>query len=221
MDYLELDDAATQAFEELGGDSTSAHIPSRPSKSMYTSTTSRTRPRPNALGLPRVPQLESGVGEDSESGFCRLSQSSINALDAWVEKHCPNQKFINIRIGLAHKDTGVLPLLGWDPTLPHHRPDLPVVGIPDGEEGSEYPVRYFFYDGRVRVCAGRYKALVDEPGAVMGGLAFSCESVDQEEALRAYEGDSYEVVAARLVVDGREVVGRTFRFAGCEEELSE
>jgi hypothetical protein len=76
-------------------------------------------------------------------------------------------------------------------------------------------------DGRVRVCAGRYKALVDEPGAVVGGLAFSCESVDQEEALRVYEGDAYEVVAARLVVDGREVVGRTFRFAGCEEELSE
>jgi hypothetical protein len=35
-----------------------------------------------------------------------------------------------------------------------------------------------------------------------------------------YEGDSYEVVAARIVLEGKDVVGRTFRFAGFEDELT-
>jgi hypothetical protein len=55
----------------------------------------------------------------------------------------------------------------------------------------------------------------------VNGVACACTSVDQEDALRVYEGDAYEVVAARLIADGQEMVGRTFRFAGCEEELGE
>ena len=46
MEYLELDDAATQAFEELGGDFDLPHIPSKPFGSTNTSTTSAPkRPR--------------------------------------------------------------------------------------------------------------------------------------------------------------------------------
>jgi hypothetical protein len=114
----------------------------------------------------------------------------------------------------------------------------------------EYPVRYFFYGtlaesarlerlfgiscselpplqpaillgGRIRTWAGRYKALIDEPGAVVNGFAYPCKSVDQEDALRVYEGDNYEVVAARLVVDGMEMRGRTFRFAGFDDEFND
>jgi len=269
MDYLELDDAATQAFEELGGDFDLPHIPSKPFGSTNASTTSPPkRPRrrveasyifrlehplytprdvANALGLFRVPRLESGVGEDGEASFCRLSQSGMIALDAWVEKHFPKQRFTKIRIGLAHKDTGELPLLGRDPTLPQYRPTL--AARASERRSPEFPVHYFFYGtladperlsrlfgvpadelpalqptillgGRIRIWAERYKALVNEPGSVVAGFAFSCGSVDQEEALRFYEGDAYEVVAARLVVDGKEVVGRTFRFAGFDDELT-
>jgi len=270
MDYLELDDAATQAFEELGGDFDLPHILSKPFGSTNTFTTSPPkRPRrrveasylfrlehplstpwelASALNLLRVPQLESGVGEDGEASFCRLSQSGVIALDAWVEKNCPTQKFTKLRIGLAHKeDPGELPLLGRDPTLPQYRPTL--AARASERRLPEFPVHYFFYGtlanperlerlfgvsadelpalrptivlgGRIRIWAERYKALVDEPGSVVAGFAFSCGSVDQEEALRVYEGDAYEVVAARLVVDGKEVVGRTFRFAGFDDELT-
>jgi hypothetical protein len=124
------------------------------------------------------------------------------------------------------------------------------MGTPAKEHKSEYPVQYFFcgtladparlerlfgvsidelsplrpavlLDGRVRTWAGNYKALVDEPEALVNGVACACTSVDQEDALRVYEGDAYEVVAARLIMDGQGMVGRTFRFAGCEEELGE
>jgi len=271
MDYLELDDAATQAFEELGGDFDLPHILSKPFGSTDTSTTlppkrprrrveasylfrlehplSTPRDVANALSLSRVPRLESGVGEDGEASFCRLSQSGVIALDVWVEKHCPNQRFTKLRIGLAHKeDPTELPLLGRDPTIPHHRSNL--AAEPTEQPFHEFPVHYFFYgtladparlerlfdvaadelpalrpavllDGRVRIWAGKYKALVDKPGAVVDGVVYACASVDQEDALRVYEGDAYEVVAARMVVDGREVVGRTFRFAGFDDELTD
>jgi len=269
MDYLELDDAATQAFEELGGDFDLSHIPSKPFGSTNSSTTSPPkRPRrrveasyllrlehpfhtprdvANALNLLRVPRLESGVGEDGEASFCRLTQSGMKALDTWIEKHCPGQKFTKIRVGLAHKDSGGLPLLGRDGTLPQHRPSL--AAEPTEQPLHEFPVHYFFYgtladparlerlfgvpadelpplrpavllDGRVMTWVGKYKALVDEPGAMVDGVVYACTSVDQENALRVYEGDAYEVVAARMVVNGREVMGRTFRFAGFDDELT-
>jgi len=269
MDYLELDDAATQAFEELGGDVHLPHIPSKPfgSRNFSTSPPPKRRrrrveasylfrlehplPTPrdvaNAISLSRVPRLESGVGEDGETGFCRLSQSNMNALDAWVEKHCPDQRFTKIRIGLAHKDIGELPIMGRDPTLPQYRPSIPAQ--PTEQPLHEFSVLYFFYgtladperlerlfgvpasdlsplqpavlmDGRTRTWAGKYRALVDDPGAMVDGVAYACMSVEQEDALRVYEGDAYEVVTARLIVNGTEVVGRTFRFAGFDDELS-
>jgi hypothetical protein len=121
---------------------------------------------------------------------------------------------------------------------------------PSTHPGNEYPVFYFFYgtlasperlsrlfdipesqiprleqatllDGRIRTWAGKYRALVDSPGARVAGCVFRVISVDQEGALRSYEGDNYEVLAARFVVCGREVEGRTFRFAGFEDDLTE
>ena len=75
-------------------------------------------------------------------------------------------------------------------------------------------------DGRVRTWAGKYKAVVDDPGGRVDGWSYVIASSSQEHALREYEGDSYEVVAARLVVDGKETRGRTFRFAGCDDDLT-
>ena len=267
MDYLELDDSAIRALEELDGDFNLHHILSTPS--IPTSTTLRTRvrrrveasyllrlknplPTPrdiaNVLGLSRVPQLENGTTEDGEASFCRLSQSSINAFDPWVKKHYPLQKFTKIRIGVAHKDDGELPFLGRDVTLLHHRPHFPARLTKHA--ASEYPIHYFFYgtladtarlerllgipaskllplkpanllDGRIRTWAGKYRALADGPGAIVNGFAYLCTSSDEEDALRVYEGDDYEVVAAKLIVDGKEMMGRTFRFAGLHDELTE
>jgi hypothetical protein len=267
MDYLELDDSALRVFEELGENFSSRHISSK--SSISTSTALRTRPHrrveatyllrletpfqsprdvANALGLSRVPQLESGTAENGEVSFCRLSQSGINALDSWATKYHPNQKFTKIRIGLAHRDLGELPLLGRDATLPHHRPHFPVSRTE--QHVLEYPVHYFFYgtlaaparlerllgvsasellplqsatllDGRIRTWAGKYRALIDDSEAMVNGLAYVITSADQADALRAYEGDSYEVVAAKLIVDGKEMMGRAFRFAGFDDELTE
>jgi hypothetical protein len=115
-----------------------------------------------------------------------------------VKKHHPNQKFTKIRLGLAHEDLGELPLLGRDATLPHHRPQVFV--SPTKQYAIECPVHYFFYDtlagparlerlfgvpasessplqpailldGRTRTWAGKYRALVDEPGATVNGFA--------------------------------------------------
>lgn len=54
----------------------------------------------------------------------------------------------------------------------------------------------------------------------MEGCVYPVVSVDQEDALRVYEGDSYEVLSASIVLEGREIGGRTFRFSGFEDELT-
>lgn len=111
MDYIELDDSAIQAFQELGGDIDLQYVSSNPA--ILIPTTSRIRPRcrieaqylfrlenlfltprdiANALGLLRVPQLVSGTAQDWEASFCRLSQSSMNTLDSWIIKHHQNHK---------------------------------------------------------------------------------------------------------------------------------
>jgi len=162
MDYLELNDSAIRTLEELDGDFNLQYILSKPS--IPASTTLRTRlrrrveasyllrlenpfPTPrdiaNILGLSRVPQLENGITEDGEASFCRLSQSNINALGPCVKKHHPHQKFTKIRISLAYKNHGELPLLGRDATLPHHLPHFLV--SPARQLVLKYPIHYFFY----------------------------------------------------------------------------
>ena len=263
MDYLELDDSAMQAFEDLGGHTDT--IVSGPSTSASTPLRKlprrRVEPRyllrledpfytprdlTNILGLLRVPHLQKGITEDGEEDFCQLSQSDLNAFESWVVKNVPSRRFMKVRIGLAHKDEESLPLLGRDATLPHNRPRITGMEI---NPALEMPVYYFFYgtladparlerlleipssqlpplepatllDGRIRTWAGIYRALVDEPGARVKGFAFIITSSNQEDALRVYESDNYEVVAANLIVNRQEIIGRTFRFAGFDDELS-
>jgi hypothetical protein len=198
------------------------------------------------LGLSRVPKIEVGEGEDGSTCFCHLDQSGIDALDAWsasTAKDHSGRKWTKIMLNIAHKDTALLHL-GRDETLPQHRP---CASIP---QEAEYPVEYFFYgtlaapdrlarlfgieinevaelrpatclDGRIRIWANKYRALVDCPGGKVQGHVFRVKSVGEEEALRAYEGDSYEVVDARVAIDGEVKKCRTFRFAGYEDELGD
>ncbi|KAI0114544.1 hypothetical protein GGR51DRAFT_450234 [Nemania sp. FL0031] len=104
---------------------------------------------------------------------------------------------------------------------------------------DQYPVWYFFYEtladpavvgrllgvdatykdasvqgGVIKIWGGRYKALVDSPGSVVNGHAFLIQSQDQEEALRCYETDKYEVVRCELNLGSEKVRGLTFRFIG-------
>ncbi|RMD40106.1 hypothetical protein DV735_g5027, partial [Chaetothyriales sp. CBS 134920] len=126
-------------------------------------------------------------------------------------------------------------------TLPQYRPDYPLGG-PD-----QFPVWYFFYGtladpavlkhqlaltiepclvpavvegGCVRTWAGKYKALVDAPrDCCVDGRAFLVESREQEDALRFYETDRYEVVRCRIVASNHVFSGLTFRFNGSQRDL--
>ena len=198
------------------------------------------------LGLSRVPKIEVGEGEDGSTCFCHLDQSGMDALDAWsarTTKDHPGRKWTRVMLNIAHKDTA-LPHLGRDETLPQHRPSGSITQI------AEYPVDYFFYgtltapdrlarlfgievsevtelrpaiclDGRIRIWTKKYRALVDCPGGKIQWQVFRVKSVEEEEALRAYEGVSYEVVNARVAIDGKVKGCRTFRFAGYEDELED
>ena len=203
----------------------------------------------NNLMLPRVPKTEIGDGEDGATNFCHLDEAGVEALDIWTASNFSRKRWMKVKISMAHKGDS-LHLLGRDATLPQNRPSCPdLLDGPYDTSGKKYPTQYFFYgtlacttrlsrlleipasevpvlmpavlqDGRVRLWADKYRALVDSPGEQIQGFACLVRSEEEEDALRVYEGDSYEVVAARFVVDGIEVHARTFRFVGCKDELS-
>jgi hypothetical protein len=78
-------------------------------------------------------------------------------------------------------------------------------------------------DGRLRIWADKYAALVDEPGGEVQGCVYPICSLAEEEALRSYEGDSYEVVRGACMLwdwEMGEVEVRTFRFCGADAELA-
>jgi hypothetical protein len=67
---------------------------------------------------------------------------------------------------------------------------------------------------------GLYRALVDGlAGDVVQGRVFVVQSEEQEELLRFYATEAYEVVECEITMEGRVVRGRTFRWAGGVEKL--
>ncbi|KAL2018406.1 hypothetical protein VTK56DRAFT_884 [Thermocarpiscus australiensis] len=134
------------------------------------------------------------------------------------------------------------PTLGVDTTLPHHRlASLSDPSLSPAQD--EYPVWYFFYGtladpavlerllgeeveyraakitgGVLTTWGGKYNALMDSPAGdgarpVVEGSAFLVRRADQEDALRCYETDKYEVVRCVIeMADGTAVRGLTFRF---------
>ena len=165
------------------------------------------------------------------------------------------------------------PMLGVDSILPQYRPDVELTSqVQPGQE--DFPVWYFFYGtladpdvlskhvdlcdgrqllpasiqgGKLRTWGRKYRALVDDFSrrpATVSGKAFLVLSKEEEENLRFYEGEKYEVVRCEISftklsngcedagevprefnrMDGqggvsRSVMGLTFRFAGDEREL--
>ncbi|OGM47954.1 hypothetical protein ABOM_002663 [Aspergillus bombycis] len=134
------------------------------------------------------------------------------------------------------------PCLGSDidPTLPHHRAQsMDEIFLP---AQNQYPVWYFFYGtladpeilarqtsrselpvlrratvkgGIIKMWGGKYKALIDGPSsAIVDGWTYEVNSGEEEEQLRYYETDQYEVVRCEIHIleSGVLVKGLTFRF---------
>jgi hypothetical protein len=158
--------------------------------------------------------------------FCRVSWSTKQVILESLE--VPTFQPTFVRISQARKDLSPTSLF---PTS--------VGEICPKQE--EYPVWYFFYGtlaqpevlsqvlglseppvikaaeirgGSIKVWGGKYKALVDGlPSSTVHGHAFEVDSREQEEALRIYETEKYEVVRCRINIQGEGMVrGLTFRF---------
>lgn len=133
------------------------------------------------------------------------------------------------------------PTLGVDPTLPQHRARAHTERFEPTQD--EFPVRYFFYgtladravlarilcisnedsiqfepavvSGAVMSSWGnKYRGLIDgDQSAQVHGKAYMVKSREEEEALRIYETNNYEVVRCNMVLqlDRKAYVGLTFR----------
>ncbi|KAK5424087.1 hypothetical protein LTR83_007002 [Exophiala xenobiotica] len=201
-----------------------------------------------AAALSQIPALATGFGEDGEAQFCEIDGAAKSRLLAWLAKHHGDFHPTIVRLSKAKKDLCPhtrAPMLGrMDLALPQHRSDdttFEPAPLPD-----QYPVWYFFYGtladpdvlsqhlnletapsyipahvvgGQIRTWVGKYRALVDAPGTEVYGSAFLVESRDQEDALRIYETDKYEVVRCHITMQTGVVCGLTFRFDGAESEL--
>ncbi|KAI1615620.1 hypothetical protein EDD37DRAFT_497627 [Exophiala viscosa] len=206
-----------------------------------------------AAQLNAPPQLATGVGEHGQTQFCEIDVLAKSMLVAWLAEHHPSFRPIIVRLAKAKKDLcsrTLAPMLGVDSTLPQHR--AVADSFTPLPRQNDYPVWYFFYGtladpqvltqhlgleekqpsflpahvcgGQVRTWAGKYKALVDAPMEnQVFGSAFLVTSREQEEALRFYETDKYDVVRCRIVTEDDTLDGLTFRFNGTEglEELKQ
>ncbi|KIY02679.1 uncharacterized protein Z520_01144 [Fonsecaea multimorphosa CBS 102226] len=202
----------------------------------------------DAVGLKEAPSVATGAGEDGQADFCQIDGATRAKLLDWVAEHHSDYQPTIVRLTKAKKSLctqSIAPTLGRDSTMPQNRLDDPK-DIPRPLQ-DEYPVWYFFYGtlgdpevlkhhlnldtepslvpahiggGEVRLWSGKYKALVDSPGtAKVLGSAFLVRSRDEEDALRFYETDKYEVVRCRIFTRQGDLMGLTFRFHGDSEDL--
>ncbi|KAK7430959.1 hypothetical protein QQZ08_002488 [Neonectria magnoliae] len=89
-----------------------------------------------------------------------------------------------------------------------------------GDEQHQKPPAYDYRSavvrgGLLKLWGGRYRALLDDPsGGCVAGSALLVMDENQEDALRVYETDQYEVVRCTIEMDRGSVEGLTFRFVG-------
>lgn len=199
--------------------------------------------------LPEVPAFVSGIGESGQSSaFCEIDGRGRARILAWVSQNHPSFQPTIVRLSKAKKDLcehSQAPTLSLNSTLPHHRLNNGQTPLPLQQQ---YPVWYFFYGtlrdpeiltqhlalayqptlipariqgGQIKTWAGKYKALVDAPDSMteVYGSAFLVQDREQEDSLRFYETDKYEVVRCRIISDYGVLLGLTFRFGGSPEDL--
>ena len=201
-----------------------------------------------AAGLRELPTVATGTGESGQASFCQIDGEAKAQLLAWVAKHRSDFKPTIVRLAKAKKDLcrhSITPTLSLDATMPQNRLEAEASPRPTQ---NEYPIWYFFYgtlgdpqilkhhlnladiptllpahiEGcQARTWSGRYKALVEEgpQSARVSGSAFLVQNSAEEDALRFYETDKYEVVRCSIVTEKGMLKGLTFRFNGRQEEL--
>jgi hypothetical protein len=70
---------------------------------------------------------------------------------------------------------------------------------------------------------GNYKALIDSPkGHLIGRKMYTVKNRDEEDALRHYKTEKYEVVRCLIIPTGGEPMeGSTFRYCGDTKRLKD
>jgi hypothetical protein len=182
--------------------------------------------------LPSQPRIIQGEGEDGIAQFCHVSDLDIPKIKGWLAKAYPDISPIFAPINKARKalsPDSAYPTLGYDTTLPHHRPDSSAcMYLPTQDQ---FPVWYFFYGalgnssflnelfgsppeehalvpalihgGKVKTWGGKYNVLVDDDReSRVYGWAYEVVSLEQEDALRMYETAKYEVVRVEIELAG-------------------
>ncbi|CAN9453888.1 unnamed protein product [Alternaria alternata] len=188
----------------------------------------------SAAILPSQPRIIQGEGEDGIAQFCHVSDLDIPKIKGWLAKAYPDISPIFAPINKARKalsPDSAYPTLGYDTTLPHHRPDSSAcMYLPTQDQ---FPVWYFFYGalgnssflnelfgsppeehalvpalihgGKVKTWGGKYNALVDDDHeSRVNGWAYKVVSLEQEDALRMYETVKYEVVRVEIELNSHD-----------------
>ncbi|KAL1798295.1 hypothetical protein ACET3X_002332 [Alternaria dauci] len=191
----------------------------------------------SAAILPSQPRIIQGQGEDGIAQFCQISDLEVPKIKDWLAKRYPDISPVFAPINKARKalsPDSAYPTLGYDTTLPHHRPNSSACEYFPTQD--QFPVWYFFYGtlgdssiltelfgsppeeehalvpavirgGKLKTWGGKYNALVDdEPESLVNGWAYEIVSQEQEDALRMYETANYEVVRVKIELSdhGRE-----------------
>ncbi|KAK5046790.1 hypothetical protein LTR84_007144 [Exophiala bonariae] len=202
-----------------------------------------------ACELLEVPKVMNASTDDGEPAtFCEIDGETTTRIRKWVSQSHPEFSPTIVRLSMAPKELShcrIAPTLSIESTLPQHFLNEGQIPLPLQDQ---YPVWYFFYGtledpevlvkhlvpdtqpvlisariqgGRLRTWGGRYKALVDAPNstAEVSGSAFLVQSAEQENSLRFYETDKYEVVRCTILLAGEAQPGLTFRWNGKPTEL--
>lgn len=194
-------------------------------------------------GVWELPPVVRGTGEFEDADFCLINGRMKREIEVALS-HLPSRStFVRInRADKKLSSCSVAPTLGCghDITLPQHRADDSQHQFHPAQD--EYPVWYFFYGtlanaeflaqkldlerlpnlrpaivkgGIISNWGGKYKALKNgPPTATVNGWAYIVTSEEDEEQLRYFETDSYEVVRCDILRadTGETIRGLTFRF---------
>ncbi|KAI1737151.1 hypothetical protein F4680DRAFT_460673 [Xylaria scruposa] len=183
-----------------------------------------------AANLKEDPPVYFGTDDDGNpTAFCKVDLAVKESILAYLSKMKWRFQPTFVPYSMAMKDlstTSAYPTLGLDALMPQFRP-------------SSIKDHYFFYGtlanstvlgrllgvvplhkdasvqgGILKTWRGKYKAMVDSLGGIVHGSAFLVQDQNQEEILRCYETESYEVVRCELDIKGERVMRLTFRFVG-------